>query len=172
MKFDNISVREKDDPFNCGPDPLIIFDSFLTSDAHIRSATCDDDAEINRLLSIYFLDRDEVSITDFTVIEIKGRVIGAAAFVQRLCPEVHTVVVHPNYRGKGYGRMLVSYLLCTCSRDIKNIYVRTTSPAFFEKLGFRPLPEGMAPQLWEDCRDCLEKDNCRQHLMFKENGGI
>ncbi len=156
MKFDNASVREDNGPFKAG------------SDVFIRPATFEDDTEINHLLSIYFLDRDEVPAKDFTVIEIKGRVIGAASFVQRECSEVHTVAIHPNHRGKGYGRVLVSYILRTCPGDIKNVYVRTTSSSFFEKLGFKPLPESMAPQLWEDCRNCLERDQCRQHLMFKE----
>jgi amino-acid N-acetyltransferase len=45
------------------------------------------------------------------------------------------------------------------------LYVRTTAPGFFEKLGFITLQDAEKLLLWEDCRKCEHFEKCAQHAM-------
>jgi amino-acid N-acetyltransferase len=47
------------------------------------------------------------------------------------------------------------------------MYLRTTSPVFFEKKGFSRLADKEKIVLWKDCRECDKFDICRQTMMSK-----
>lgn len=132
---------------------------------NIRPASKKDEEVIAILLSTYFLDRDGVALDDFIVAEVQGRVVGAACFVHRLCPELHTIAVHTNYRCMGIGSNMVEYIVEHMPAAWKQLYVRTTAPAFFRKLGFMELAGALRTQLWDDCRHCERIEGCAQHVL-------
>jgi predicted GNAT family acetyltransferase len=55
--------------------------------------------------------------------------------------EISAVCTHPHYRGRGYGNMLMSALICRITRrgEIPFLHVRTQNAAvrLYEKLGFK-----------------------------------
>ena len=132
----------------------------------IRPASKEDEEAIDILLSTYFLDRDGVALNDFVVAEVQARVVGAACFIHRPCPELHTIAVHPNYRGTGIGSNMVEYIVEHMPAAWKQLYVRTTAPVFFRKLGFvEPADPALRVQLWDDCRHCERIERCAQHVL-------
>ena len=132
-------------------------------DVAIREAGEKDGESVECLLSTYFLDMDEVPIDDFIVAEANGKIVGVAALADRSCCEIHSIAVHPNYRGNGIGSKMVSSIFESVNKE--RIYVRTTSPIFFRKLGFIELPMSEKVNLWDDCRECDRFDRCKQHVM-------
>lgn len=142
----------------------------------IRKAEKKDFLLIQRLLSTYFLDMEELEPEDF-VLAVKGeKVIGCAALVrgtygEKSFLEIHSIAVHPNFRGKGVGTSLIGCLINTLEAQNKNgnsvceLYARTTAPVFFEKLGFRRINDSEKRLLWEECKNCEHFKNCTQHTM-------
>ncbi|MDY9924800.1 GNAT family N-acetyltransferase [Methanosarcina sp.] len=142
----------------------------------IRKAEEKDLLSIQRLLSTYFLDMEELEPGDFVLAEMEGKVIGCAAFIRGTAGEknfleLHSIAVHPNFRGKGVGTRLIEYLISaircpdTPGAPDCELYVRTTAPGFFEKLGFIGLQDAEKLILWEDCRNCEHFEKCTQHAM-------
>lgn len=136
------------------------------ADLSIRPALSSDKEAIQVILETYFLDIDCVPIEDFVVAEVGDKIVGAAVLVQNDHCEVHSIAVHPTYRGMGIGSKMFSYLRNSTSYD--RIYVRTTSPVFFKRLGFVELPMSKKLELWQDCRECSKFDNCRQYVLCME----
>lgn len=142
----------------------------------IRKAEKKDLLSIQRLLSTYFLDMEELEPEDFVLAEIEGKVVGCAALVRGVSAEksfleLHSIAVHPNFRGKSVGTRLMDYLI-NALKDPDNsdnpvceIYVRTTAPGFFEKFGFVRLPDAEKLVLWADCKNCEHFEKCTQHAM-------
>ncbi len=142
----------------------------------IRKAEKKDLLSIQRLLSTYFLDIEELEPEDFVLAEREGKVIGCAALIrdtsgEKSILELHSIAVHPNFRGKGIGTRLMEYLINTLEDPdtAKNpdfeLYVRTTAPGFFKKLGFTRVPDAEKLLLWEDCKCCEHFEKCTQHSM-------
>ncbi len=142
----------------------------------IRKAEKKDLPSIQRLLSTYFLDMEDLEPEDFVLAEREGKVIGCAALVrgtsgEKIFLELHSIAVHPNFRGKGIGTRLMKYFISTLEDQdtpdspVCELYVRTTAPGFFEKLGFIRLPDVEKLLLWADCKDCEHFDKCTQHAM-------
>ena len=139
-----------------------------SGDVAIRSATEQDMQDIKCIASTYFLDTDGLEYNDFIVATLENRIIGIACFKHTECPELHTIAVHPNYRGKGIGALLVRALGLTLCKGQECIYVRTTAPGFFEKVGFVTLENNMKKELWTDCAGCDRFNNCKQAVMLLE----
>lgn len=142
----------------------------------IRKAEKKDLLSIQRLLSTYFLDMEDLEPEDFVLAEREGKAIGCAALVrgtsgEKSFLELHSIAVHPNFRGKGIGTRLMQYLINTLEdqdtpdNPVCELYVRTTAPGFFEKLGFIKLPDADKLLLWSDCKDCEHFEKCTQHAM-------
>ncbi|MHC1755973.1 MAG: GNAT family N-acetyltransferase [Methanosarcina sp.] len=142
----------------------------------IRKAGEKDLLSIQRLLSTYFLDMEELEPGDFVLAETEGKVIGCAALIrdasgEKNFLELHSIAIHPNFRGKGIGTRLVEYLINTIDcpdtpgAPACELYVRTTAPGFFEKLGFIELQDAEKLILWEDCKKCEHFEKCIQHAM-------
>jgi len=112
-------------------------------DVAIRSATEQDMQDIKCIASTYFLDTDGLEYSDCIEATLKNRIIGIACFKYTECPELHTIAVHPNDKGKGIGALLARELGLTLCKGQKCIYVRTTVPGFFEKVGFVALENNM-----------------------------
>ena len=140
----------------------------LASDIHTRLATSQDMHDIECIASTYFLDIDGLSYSEFIVATLENKIIGIACFKQNECPELHTIAVHPNYRGKGIGALLVKELGPTLCKDHERIFVRTTAPEFFKKVGFVIMGNEMKKELWNDCATCDRFNNCKQAVMCLE----
>ena len=136
----------------------------------IRKARKSDLLAIQRLLSTYFLDMEGLEPEDFVLAEIDGKIIGCAALIKSESHgkdflEIHSIAVHPNFRGKGVGTRLIKYLLTTIGDPGCDLYVRTTAPVFFEKLNFTKIENSEKLFLWEDCENCEHFEKCTQHAM-------
>ncbi|WP_048181827.1 GNAT family N-acetyltransferase [Methanosarcina sp. MTP4] len=142
---------------------------------YIRKAEISDLPTIQRLLSTYFLDMEELKAEDFVLAEGEGKVLGCAAlirsgFSEKGFLEIHSIAIHPNFRGKGIGSRLVNHLISTSVGKDTELYVRTTAPAFFEKIGFVRIPDSEKLRLWEDCESCEHFESCTQHaLKYRKN---
>lgn len=136
----------------------------------IRKAEKSDLLAIQKLLSTYFLDMEELKPEDFILAEIEGEIKGCAALVRAKSEEkefleIHSIAVHPNYRGKGIGRKLIKCILESISDSTCKLYVKTTVPLFFEKMGFRIITHSEKLALWEECKKCEYFDACKQYLL-------
>jgi amino-acid N-acetyltransferase len=136
----------------------------------IRKAGKSDNLPIQRLISTYFLDMEDLEPEDFLLAEVEGKITGCAAFIKSECQEnnfieIHSIAVHPNFRGKGIGTRLIKHILKDLSSSTCEIYVRTTSPAFFEKMNFAKIENSQKLSLWEDCKQCEYFDKCTQYAM-------
>lgn len=141
----------------------------------IRKAEKSDLPAIQRLLSTYFLDIEELKPEEFILAEGEGKVLGCAALIRSVFSEsvssekefleIHSIAVHPNFRGKGIGSRLVNHLISTSVGKDTELYVRTTSPAFFEKIGFEKISDSEKLRLWEDCASCEHFESCTQHAL-------
>ncbi|MBP2030834.1 amino-acid N-acetyltransferase [Methanohalophilus levihalophilus] len=134
----------------------------------VRNAGKADEKAVDVLLSTYFLDRDDVDISNFIIGEVDGKVIGVISCLEEPFNEIHSVAVHASYRGKGIGKSL---LLHAMNRMSGTTYVRTTSPDFFLKQGFKEVEDKGKEELWEDCRNCSRLESCRQHFLYFKKGG-
>ncbi len=136
----------------------------------IRKAEKSDLLAIQRLLSTYFLDMEGLEPEDFVLAETDGKITGCAALIKSASGgkdflEIHSIAVHPNFRGKGIGTRLIKYLLTMIGYQACDLYVRTTSPRFFEKLGFIEIESSEKLFLWEDCKNCDHFKKCTQYAM-------
>ncbi len=136
----------------------------------IRKAERSDLPAIQRLLSTYFLDIEELKPEDFVLVEEEGKVLGCSALIrngssEKEFLEIHSIAVHPNFRGKGIGSRLVNHLISTSVGQDAELYVKTTAPGFFEKLGFMRIPDSEKLRIWEDCAGCEHFGNCSQHAL-------
>ena len=136
-----------------------------TDNIIIRKAEKNDIKPIEILLSTYFLDMDGVDIEDFIIAESGGRVFGCAAVIDQKYPELHSIAVHPNHRSHGIGSLLMEYLVANASDKWDYLYVRTTAPDFFKKVGFVELQNSEKIKLWDDCAECDKFEGCRQYAM-------
>jgi len=78
----------------------------------IRKARKSDLLAIQKLLSTYFLDMEELEPEDFVLAETDGKIIGCAAIIKSESQgidflEIHSIAVHPNFRGKKIGTRLI-----------------------------------------------------------------
>ncbi len=142
---------------------------------YIRKAEKSDLPAIQRLLSTYFLDIEELKAEDFILAEREGKVLGCAALIrsgssEKEFREIHSIAVHPNFRGKGIGSRLVNQLISASLEQDTELYVRTTAPGFFEKMGFERIPDSEKLRIWEDCASCEHFESCTQHaLKYRKN---
>jgi amino-acid N-acetyltransferase len=139
-------------------------------DILIRKARKSDLLAIQKLLSTYFLDMEELEPENFILAEIEERITGCAALIKSESQgkdflEIHSIAVHPNFRGKGIGTRLIKNLLSTVYDSACDLYVRTTAPGFFEKLNFTKIEGSEKSFLWKDCKQCEHFENCTQYAM-------
>jgi amino-acid N-acetyltransferase len=139
-------------------------------DLKIRKATEADIKDIKTILSFFFLDTDNVekNLPEFIVAENETKVLGCACLDIGNSVELRSIAVLPSHRNKGVGSKLVDALLERAKELTDIIYLRTTSPVFFEKKGFARLPDKEKKVIWKDCEECDKFDICRQTMMKYE----
>jgi amino-acid N-acetyltransferase len=136
----------------------------------IRKAKKSDMQTIEKLLSTYFLDMEDLELEDFLLYEIDGKITGCISLIKTKfrgenIMEIHSIAVHPNFRGKGIGTKLVKHLLKNIENSSFDFYARTTVPRFFEKLDFVKIENSEKFFLWEDCKSCDHFEKCTQYAM-------
>ncbi len=136
-------------------------------DIEIRKATQADVKDIKTLLSFYYLDTEKVekNLPEFIVAVLDKKTVGCACLDVGEVVELRSIAVLPSYRNKGIGSRLVNAILSRAVELSDTVYLRTTSPVFFEKKGFQRLPDGEKKTIWNECEQCEKYDVCRQTLM-------
>jgi predicted GNAT family acetyltransferase len=135
------------------------FNQIVTPDIKFRLATCaqDDLSKISEFMIGFFKPENKQEIADITYkrklledikigvyfIEYKGQPIGMARYSGKTKNyiDITTVYIDPNYRGKGYGKKLTSYLVENIISDNKIPVIQTSSlnviaRKTYESLGF------------------------------------
>jgi len=138
-------------------------------DIKIRKATESDLKDIKTILSFFFLDTDNVekNLPEFIVAENDTKTLGCACLDIGNIVELRSIAVLPAHRNKGVGSKLVDSILERAKELNHVIYLRTTSPVFFEKKGFVRLANNEKKVVWKDCEECDRFDICRQTMMKK-----
>ncbi|NLI63052.1 MAG: GNAT family N-acetyltransferase [Methanosarcinaceae archaeon] len=126
-----------------------------------------DGGDIDLLLSFYFLDRDNIPYDDFIIARLKsGKTVGVISNKEN---EVHTIAVHPSYKNKGIGKILLYLMTDKIKKnypDKKIIFTKTTSPDFFLKCGFVSCKNDFKKEFWNECRTCDKFDICTQKVLI------
>ncbi|PZC49930.1 MAG: amino-acid N-acetyltransferase [Chloroflexi bacterium] len=76
--------------------------------------------------------------------------------------EVKSLVVDPKQQGRGLGRVVVEALLDEAGRlGLRTVFALTTTPAFFERVGFQQAAVSSFPRkVWNECFRCPKYSNC------------
>ena len=136
-------------------------------DIDIRKATQSDIKDIKKLLSFYCLDTEKVekNLPEFVVAVKDGITVGCACLDMGDIVELRSIAVLPSYRNRGTGSELVNVVLNRAAEITDKVYLRTTSPVFFEKKGAHRLGNDKKKLLWKECDECDKFDICKQVLM-------
>jgi amino-acid N-acetyltransferase len=110
-------------------------------------------------------------VRNFNVAEADGEVVGCAALhiTWADLAEVVSVSVHPDFQGRGLGRLLVEPLFDEArALGIPTLFTLTLQVGFFSRLGFREVPKLRLPhKIWQDCTTCFKQDRCDEIAMVR-----
>ncbi|MCX9010679.1 MAG: GNAT family N-acetyltransferase [Candidatus Methanoperedens sp.] len=136
-------------------------------DIILRKTALSDIKDIKKLFSFYCLETENVekSLSECITATLDERIVGCACLSAGNIVELRSIAVLPNYRNMGIGSKLVDAILKRAIDISDKVYLRTTSPAFFEKKGFRKLSHDMKKSIWKDCAECDKFNICKQTLM-------
>ncbi len=139
-------------------------------------ATVGDAAEIHRLIQYWFETTGDVlprtegeiyeTIRDFVVVRDPGKrrllAAGALHVEWKDLAEIKSLVVDPGTQGRGLGRIVVDACLSEAvDMGLKTVFALTTTPAFFERLGFRISGVSAFPRkVWNECFRCPKYNAC------------
>jgi len=139
-------------------------------DIVIRKATQADLKDIKTILSFYYLDTENVekNLPEFIIAQMNDKIIGCACLDVGDVVELRSIAVLPSYRNKGIGSKLADTVLKRAEDLTDIVYLRTTSPVFFEKKRFKRLPGNEKKVIWKDCAQCDKYDICKQTVMKKQ----
>jgi amino-acid N-acetyltransferase len=101
----------------------------------------------------------------------QGPIIGLAALhiFWKDLGEIRSVAVLPNFQKTGIGSGLVKKCIEEAGAiGLKKVFALTTRPNFFERLGFRLVPNDDLPKIiWSECKDCVKyPDKCDEVSML------
>ncbi len=136
-------------------------------DIDIRKATQADLKDIKTILSFYYLETENVekNLPEFIIAQMNNKIVGCACLDLGNVVELRSIAVLPSYRNKGVGSKLIRAILKHAQGLTDIVYLRTTSPIFFEKKGFKRLQNNEKKVIWKDCMQCDKYDICRQKMM-------
>ena len=115
------------------------------------------------------------SIRDFQVyLNDRKRIIACCALhpAWEDLGEIRSLIVQEDLRNQGIGRRLVA----ACTEEagqlgIRNLFVLTFRPDFFESIGFSPVSKNMLPhKIWADCVRCVHFPDCKEEALWMELG--
>ena len=133
----------------------------------VRTATQEDIRDIKRLLSFYYLDTEDIedNLAECRVAVLDKRVVGCACLYFGDIVELRSIAVLPGMRNRGIGTELIRSVMNRAAELTGAVYLLTSSPAFFEKNGFKRLESEEKRIILEECAGCDKFDVCRQILM-------
>ena len=149
----------------------------------IRKATINDIKEIHKILQKYGEKGDLLPrplselydhVRDFAVCVNKkdNRIIGCCAlqFCWEYLAEIRSLAVYPEYVRNSIGSRLVKKALSEAkSFNIKQVFVLTYKPVFFEKFDFVKIDRSQLPlKIWGECILCVKFPDCDETAMMKE----
>ena len=104
------------------------------------------------------------NLRDFYIIRDGDTLLAAGALhlEWKDLAEVKSLVVAPNTQGQGLGRILVEACLEEAvALGIKTVFALTTTPQFFERLGFKQAAVSAFPRkVWNECFRCPKYSRC------------
>ena len=140
-----------------------------------EAANVGDAPEIHRLIQYWFETTGDVlprtegeiyeTIRDFVVVRDSGKRLLAAGALHvewKDLAEIKSLVVDPGTQGRGLGRIIVNACLDEAvDMGLKTVFALTTTPAFFERLGFRISGVSAFPRkVWNECFRCPKYNAC------------
>ena len=147
---------------------------------NVRKAGAADIPEVHTLLE-YYADqgivlrrsREDIlkNLDNFFVVEVDGHIRGCSAirdFGNDLL-EVRSLVVDPEFQGRGLGRAIVGAIVDEVAKTRRKwrLFTLTGRPEFFAKSGFRTVAREMFPEkIWSDCRNCPKNTCCDEIAMI------
>ena len=160
------------------PDPTRVVASVTPI---IRPAAIGDVPYIHHLLEIYAAQGNLLPRTmselyrhlrDFFVIEVRGKVAacGALEIFTESLGEVRSLVVDDEFKGQGFGRMLVERVAEEARAiGLKRLMALTYVAPFFHKLGFTTVAKDTLPEkVWSVCVKCYKYNNCDETAVVLE----
>jgi len=147
----------------------------------IRPAIVSDAPRIHALVT-YWAERTPVlpkslgsiyeNLREFVVAVDGEEVVGAAALHIDWADlaEIRTVVVAPERRNQGLGRMLVEAQIAEAANlGIERVFCLTDQPGWFARLGFGPIDKAELPhKVWRDCLHCPIFTKCTETALARK----
>ena len=147
----------------------------------IRKAKISDVRSLHGILSEYaarglLLGRSlsdlYAQLRDFIVVDEDSthEIVGTCSL--RICwediAEIRSLAVREDFRGSDLGRAMVEICIREASdMGLKKLFVLTYVPAFFEKLGFKPVDKSVLPhKVWGDCIKCVKFPDCDEEALI------
>ncbi|MDD5686697.1 MAG: N-acetyltransferase [Elusimicrobia bacterium] len=147
----------------------------------MRKAIISDAKEIQKLINFYAKNGEMLprsisqiyeELQNFYVFAVNKKVIGCCELfiTWEDLAEIKALAVSPNYKGKGYGKMLTKKCISTAKQlGIKKVFALTFKPGFFQKLGFKVVSKEVLPQkIWFECIKCHLFPDCNEVPVMKE----
>jgi len=153
-------------------------------DAAVRTATEGDLAEIETRIR-FWSERGvmlplagralRAALPDFRVLAPRENAaagllaFGALRRYSASLGEIRSLVVASGHEGCGLGRRLVEHLVSEAgAAGMKQVFVLTRTPDFFERLGFQRRPlESLPQKVFVDCTLCHRKERCDEQALVR-----
>ena len=150
----------------------------------VESARLADAPAIQRLVQYWADETGDVlprsegeiygTLRDFVVVRDGDRVVAAGALhiEWKDLAEVKSLVVDSGQQGRGLGRLIVEALLQEArALGLRTVFALTTTPAFFERVGFRQAAVSSFPRkVWNECFRCPKYANCDEVALSIDLG--
>ncbi len=145
----------------------------VTRRAHAGDAPAIHALIMSNLAEGHLLPRTPANVTAladrFTIVERGGVVLacGELAPLSTGVAEVRSLVVHPDARGLGLGRVVIDDLRRRARAGrFRTLCAFTHGPRFFVRLGFSIVPHAWLPEkVASDCWSCTKFPHCGQYAM-------
>jgi len=146
----------------------------------IRRGTIADAESIQRLIN-QFAEEERLlprslseiydNLRDFSVFQgAGGQISGVCAL--HICweglAEIRSLAVTTDGRKKGVGGQLIAACLHEAKElGIKQVFLLTYIPRYFERIGFRVVDKATLPhKIWTDCVRCVKFPDCNETAML------
>lgn len=149
----------------------------------ITKAVVRDVKDIHRILE-YFAQKGDLlprslsdiyeNLRDFFVYRERadGEILGVCALHIHWedLAEIRSLAVNENHSGKGVGTRLVKACISEAKAlGVKQLFVLTYKPKFFEKIGFNVIEKGKLPhKIWGECIKCHKFPDCDEVALIME----
>jgi amino-acid N-acetyltransferase len=104
------------------------------------------------------------NVRDFFVIEEADRIIGCVALhvMWEDLAEIKTLVVDPEFRGRGHGGQLIQAAMHEArDLEIERVFALTAIPSYFTARGFTEMDKAELPhKVWAECIKCHKFPDC------------